>query len=109
MIYKLMRKLTKPFEDATIDVATDLSTKTARRTAEKSAEAGVDTFFNSVDYAAKRTREKAEEAGAFALYCMKGGIVTEFRLAARRLNDKSEDIRKQREKKLKSGSPKRGR
>ena len=101
MIYKLLRQLAKPIEDATIDVATDITTKTAKQTAEKSAEASVDAFFSGLDYAAKRTREKSETLGAFALYCLKGGLVTEFKISAQRMNKNSNTIKGQRKKKLK--------
>ncbi|MBL1146983.1 MAG: hypothetical protein HND56_10785 [Pseudomonadota bacterium] len=101
MIYKLMRKLAKPLEDAAIDTATDITTKTAKKTADKSVEAGVDSFFKGLDYAAKRTRAKTEDVGAFALYCLKGGLLTEFKISAQRMQKTSKDIRKTRRSKLK--------
>lgn len=104
MILKTLRKLTKPIEDATIDVATDVATditaKTAQKTAEKSAEAGIDAFFNGLDYAAKRTREKGERIGGFALYCLTGGLKTEFQISSQRIKSAAKDIKKQRQKKI---------
>lgn len=102
MIYKMLRKLSKPIEDATLDVATDLTTKAAKKTAEKSAEASVDVFFKTLDYAAKRTRKKGEDVGAFALYCLKGGLMTEFKLSAQRMNTTAQTLKTQRQKKLKA-------
>lgn len=106
MIYKLMRKLAKPLEDAAIDTASDLTAKTAKKTADKSVEAGIDSFFKGLDYAAKRTREKTEHAGAYALYCLKGGLVTEFKISAQRIQKTAQDIHQTRKKKLKQPSRK---
>jgi len=101
MIYKLMRKLAKPLEDAAIDTASDLTAKTAKKTADKSVEAGIDSFFKGLDYAAKRTREKSEHASAYALYCLKGGLLTEFKISAQRVQKTSKEINKTRKRKLK--------
>ena len=101
MIYKLMRKLAKPLEDAAIDTASDLTAKTAKKTADKSVEAGIDSFFKGLDYAAKRTRAKTEHAGAYALYCLKGGLLTEFKISAQRMRKTSQEIGKARKSKLK--------
>lgn len=102
MIYKLMRKLAKPLEDAAIDTASDLTAKTAKKTADKSVEAGIDSFFKAMDYAAGRTRAKAEQTGAYALYCLKGGLLTEFKISAQRVRKNAKDIHKTRKRKLKS-------
>lgn len=101
MIYKLMRKLAKPLEDAAIDTASDLTAKTAKKTADKSVEAGIDSFFKGIDYAAKRSRAKAEQAGAGALYCLKGGLLTEFKISVQRMRQGAGEIDKKRKSKLK--------
>lgn len=100
MIYKLMRKIAKPLEDAAIDTASDLTAKTAKKTADKSVEAGIDSFFKGFDYAAKRSRAKAEQAGACALYCLKGGLLTEFKISAQRMRKNAVQIDKKRKSKL---------
>lgn len=101
MIYKLIRKLAKPLEDAAIDTASDLTAKTAKKTADKSVEAGIDSFFKGLDYAARRSRAKAEQAGACALYCLKGGLLTEFKISAQRVRQGSGDIDRARKARLK--------